>query len=75
MFLLYVCFNKDEKSIHIIIFIFFFRFVSFLVRLCMGLRFFLFSLGFSVHLLVCSFCLVIYMVEGRGLASDAKVRG
>lgn len=32
MFLLYVCFNKDEKSIQGVIFIFFFRFVSFWVR-------------------------------------------
>lgn len=71
-----MCFNKDEISIQGVIFIFFFRFVSFLVRLRMGLRFFLFALGFSVQLLVCSCCLVnLYMVEGRGLASDAKVRG
>lgn len=46
MFLLYVCFNKDEKSIHGVIFIFFFRFVSFLVRLRMGFRFFLFCSWF-----------------------------
>lgn len=71
-----MCFNNDEISIQGVIFIFFFRFVSFLVRLCMGLPFFLFSLCFSVQLLVCSCCLVnLYMVEGRGLASDAKVRG
>lgn len=75
MFLLYVCFNKDEKSIQGVIFIFIFRFVSFLVRLCMGLPFFFFALGFSVQLLVCSFCLVILYIwwEGRGLASDTKV--
>ena len=48
MFLLYVCLNKDEKSIHVVIFIFFFRFVSFLVRLCMGLPSSFFALGFSV---------------------------
>lgn len=42
----------------------------------MGLPFFFFALGFSVQLLVCSCCLVnLYMVEGRGLAFDAKVRG
>lgn len=36
-FLLCVCFNKHEKSIQGVIFIFIFRFVSFLLRLCMGL--------------------------------------
>lgn len=46
MFLLYVCLNKDEKSIQVVIFILFFRFVSFLVRLCMGLHFFLFCFWF-----------------------------
>lgn len=29
MFLLYVCLNKDEKSIQVVIFIFFFRFFLF----------------------------------------------
>ena len=72
-FFLYVVFNKHEKSTQVVIFIFFF---SFLVSLCMGLPFFFFALGFSVQLLVCSCCLVnLYMVEGRGLAFDAKVRG
>ena len=71
-----VCFNKDEKSIQVVIFIFFFRFVSFLVRLCMGLRFFLFCSWFFGSARGLYLCLVILsMVEGRGLASDAKVRG
>lgn len=61
MFLLYVCFNKDEKSIQGVIFIFIFRFVSFLVRLCMGLPFFFFALGFSVQLLVCSCLFTLYI--------------
>ena len=76
MFLLYVCLNKDEKSIQVVIFIFFFRFVSFLVRLCMGLRFFLFCSWFFGLARGLYLCLVILsMVEGRGLASVAKVRG
>ena len=61
MFLLYVCFNKDEKSIQGVFFIFIFRFVSFLVRLCMGLPFFFFALGFSVQLLVCSCLVTLYI--------------
>lgn len=67
MFLLYVCFNKDEKSIQGVIFIFIFRFVSFLVRLCMGLPFFFFALGFSFSSwFLPSVSYLIYMGEGRG---------
>ena len=76
MFLLYVCLNKDEKSIQVVIFIFFFRFVSFLVRLCMGLRFFLFCSWFFGSASGLYLCLVILsMVEGRwGHVSVANVR-
>lgn len=67
MFLLYVCLNKDEKSIQVVIFILFFRFVSFLVRLCMGLPFFLFCSWFFGLARGLYLCLVILsMVEGRG---------
>ena len=77
MFLLYVCLNKDEKSIQVVIFIFFFRFVSFLVRLCMGLPFFLFCSWFFGSASGLYLCLVILsMVEGRGgQASVSKERG
>ena len=62
-----VCFNKDEKSIQVVIFIFFFRFVSFLVRLCMGLRFFLFCSWFFGLARGLYLCLVILsMVGGSG---------
>ena len=72
-----VCFNKDEKSIQVVIFIFFFRFVSFLVRLCMGLRFFLFCSWFFGLARGLYLCLVILsMVGGLGWqASVAKERG
>ena len=67
MFFLCVCFNKDEKSIQIFFFIFSFRFVSFLVRLCMGLPFFLFCSWFFGLARGLYLCLVILsMVEGRG---------
>lgn len=62
-----MCLNKDEKSIQVVIFIFFFRFVSFLVRLCMGLRFFLFCswfFGLAPGLYLC--LVILSMVEGRG---------
>lgn len=77
MFLLYVCLNKDEKSIQVVIFIFFFRFVSFLVRLCMGLPFFLFSSWFFGLARGLYLCLVILSMVGGwgGQASVAKVRG
>lgn len=77
MFLLYVCFNKDEKSIHGVIFIFFFSFCFVFSTFTHGfallpflLLFFASAPGFSLL-----FGYSIYMVEGRGLASDAKVRG
>ena len=76
MFLLYVCLNKYEKSIQVVIFIFLFRFVSFLVRLCMGLPFFLFCSWFFGLARGLYLCLVILsMVEGRwGHVSVANVR-
>ena len=72
-----MCFNKDEKSIQIFFFIFSFRFVSFLVRLCMGLPFFLFCSWFFGLARGLFLCLVILsMVEGRGgQASVSKERG
>lgn len=66
MFLLYVCLNKDEKSIKVVIFIFFFRFVSFLVRLCMVLRFFLFCSWFFGLARGLYLCLVILSMVGGG---------
>lgn len=48
MFLLYVCLNKDEKSIQVVIFIFFFRFVSFWYVHAWVCPSSFFALGFSV---------------------------
>ena len=48
MFLLCVCFNKEEKSIHVVIFIFFFRFVSFWYVHAWVCASSFFALGFSV---------------------------
>ena len=74
---LYVCLNKDEKSIQVVIFIFFFRFVSFLVRLCMGLPFFLFCSWFFglSSWFVPLFGYPIYGRRVGGQASVAKERG
>lgn len=65
MFLLYVCFNKDEKSIHGVIFIFFFSFCFVFSTFTHGFALLPFLLLFSLQLLVFRFCLVILYIWWR----------
>ena len=53
-----------KKAYKVVIFIFFFRFVSFLLRLCMGLPFFLFCSWFFGLARGLYLCLVILSMVG-----------